>query len=170
MSAPKFPLFSATLLSDMLYNEKQIAVAGGEPWGYLLCICRISQFLSYIENLFAEIQQFFSFFLFWLSLWHVEVPRPGIEPTGIEPTPQQPPNCCRDNTRSLTCCTTRELLSSLYLTTRGFRSQALARKLYSVFFLEGQIGLGCVLTDWIVLQIFTEVCSLLVFFYCPGSI
>lgn len=64
----------------MLYNEKQIAVAGGEPWGYLLCICRISQFLSYIENLFAEIQQFFSFFLFWLSLWHVEVLWPGIKP------------------------------------------------------------------------------------------
>ena len=44
---------------------------------------------------------FFFFFFFWPCLWHVQVPRPWITPE-----PQQ-----RPNTRSLTCCATRELLS-----------------------------------------------------------
>lgn len=43
------------------------------------------------------------FVLFWLHLWHVEVPRPGVKSTQQWPEPKS------DNAGSLSCWSTREL-------------------------------------------------------------
>ena len=40
---------------------------------------------------------------FYLCLWYVEVPGPGIEPV-----PHHDPSCCSENARSLTHCALRE--------------------------------------------------------------
>ena len=50
---------------------------------------------------------FFFFFLAGARPQHVEVLGPGIEPTAL--------SHCSDNARSLSCCSTRELLSLLFL-------------------------------------------------------
>ena len=63
-------------------------------------------------------------FFFLVAPAHVEFSGPGIEPA-----PQQWPELCSDNTRSLTCCITRELLlpvsrfSSSLSSTSWFRAQ-----------------------------------------------
>lgn len=48
------------------------------------------------------------YFFFWPCLWHVEVPRPGIDPCHSSDL-----SCCSDNTESLTHCATRELPAQL---------------------------------------------------------
>ena len=48
----------------------------------------------------------FYLFTFWPHPQHVKVPG-----TGIEPMLSSDPSCCSDDTGSLTCCTTRELLT-----------------------------------------------------------
>ena len=40
---------------------------------------------------------FFAVVVFWLHLWHVEIPRPGTEPP-----PHSDLRCCSDYDRSLT--------------------------------------------------------------------
>ena len=71
-----------------------------------------SVFLSskWIHFIFVFLWFFFVCFLvfFWLHPWCVEVPRPGTEPP-----PQQWPIPLQQQARSLTRCTTRELLNSL---------------------------------------------------------
>ena len=51
-------------------------------------------------------------FFFWPCLQHVEVWKfPG---QGLNPCYSSDPNHCSDNTRSLTCCSTRELHRALF--------------------------------------------------------
>ena len=71
--------------------------------------------LSFTEDVFPLKRQFsfFSFllfsFLFWPHPWHVEVPRPGIEPA----IQQWPKRLC-NNAGYLTHCATRELQVLLF--------------------------------------------------------
>ena len=53
---------------------------------------------------------FFFFLCFLAAPWHVEVPRPGIEPTLLSEL-----SYFRDNTRSFIHCTTRELKEKAFI-------------------------------------------------------
>ena len=54
---------------------------------------------------------FLSFFVVWLYPWQMEVPQPGMEPE----TQRWRKMWCRDNARSLTCCSTSEPGSHCFL-------------------------------------------------------
>ena len=96
------------------------------PWCGFLYFINFGRFLAIIN---FKILFWCSFlFFFFLHPWHMEVPRPGIEsepqlqqhwilnPLSQEGGQTHPPSSnqspCRDNTRFLTCCATRELLFS----------------------------------------------------------
>ena len=60
---------------------------------------------KYIDSVDCFFVCFVVVVVFWLQLWRVEVPGPGIKPV-----PQLQPHrgCCGDNARYLTHCATRE--------------------------------------------------------------
>ena len=86
---------SSWILVGFVTTEPQL----GTPWiefifeTCVVCPC-LDVFLSFLLISF-----------FWPLLWHAEVPGPGIKPE----LQQQPESQSRDNARSLTHCTTREL-------------------------------------------------------------
>ena len=83
-------MHTSQVLNQQSHNETPISHTSD----YFCCVCHRNN-----QNLLPTLFFFVFVFVFWLCPRHAKVPGSGIEPSHSS-----------DNSGSLTCCTTRELL------------------------------------------------------------
>ena len=74
---PIFEMF--VKLFTLIYCVSSITCNLVVMWPCFIFIFLVTQIPSPVNRLFGSFVHFFSFFLFWLCPWHMEVPGPGIE-------------------------------------------------------------------------------------------
>lgn len=85
---------------QFLFSWCLLAAQSSEP-----CFGTFWSRVTLKEVCFGELSCSFLFFFFLLHLWYIQVLEPGTKPV-----PEQWPKPCSDNSRSLTCCTTKKML------------------------------------------------------------